>query len=229
MPSAAARSAAYSTACRASGLRAAVMPVRCRTRGPGVQGTVHVLAAEGGAGGTGAVVEGPGDVGRPLLEEHHAGAARRRPPGAAASIPSERSCRRMYSPCGSAPTTPAQADAVAQPGDPDGHVRFRPGHVHGQAAAGGQRPGRPQRDHGLAEGQQVDGGAHRGLLRLPPAAGRRSNAGRQGHETPGPAPASGRGRRRSRRRRTAVRRARRRSRRLPSSPRLRPGPLRPRR
>ena len=77
MPSAAARSAAYSTALRASGLRAAVMPVRCRTRAPAAKARVHVVAAEGGPGGTGAVVEGPGDVRGALFKEHHPGAAGR--------------------------------------------------------------------------------------------------------------------------------------------------------
>ena len=223
MPSPAARSAAYSTAFRASGLRAAVMPVRCRTRAPAVRAAVHVLPAEGGTGGTGAVVEGPGDVRRALLEEHHPGA-----PGGVhpvlhrdalgAQLPQDELAVRV----GADHAGPG--DAVAQPGDADGHVRFRPGHVHAQAAAGGQRPGGPQRDHGLAKGQQVDRpgperGSRRPSPRGSPRAGGRTR--RPGPRKRGPAPASGRGRRRSRRRRTAVRRARRRWRRLPSSPRLR--------
>ena len=143
------------------------------------EGSVDVVPAERGSGGTGAVVEGAGDVGGALLEEHHAGAAGGvltvvHPDALAAQLPQDELTVRV----GAHDAGPAHP--VAQPCDADGHVRFRPGHMHAQGAAGGQRPGGAQRDHRFAEGQELRNprdGKHRVAgHRRPSAAIRRSNS-----------------------------------------------------
>ncbi|MGY2745074.1 hypothetical protein ACVWZ8_002191 [Arthrobacter sp. UYCu723] len=116
MPSPAARSAAYAGQVQDPG-------TRC-------EGTVHVLPAQRGSGGTCAVVEGACDIGRALFKEHHPGAA-----GGVLAVlhfdafGAELAQDELAVRVGTHHAGPA--DPVAEPGDADGHIRFRPRHVHG--------------------------------------------------------------------------------------------------
>ena len=154
-------------------------PGEVQDPGAAPEGSVDVVPAECGSGGTGAVVEGPGDVGGALLEEHHPGAAAGvltvvHRNALAPQLPQDELAVRV----GADDSGPAHP--VAEPRDPDGHVRLRPGHMHAQGAAGGQRSGGAQRDHRLSEGQELRNprdGKHRiGIHSGRSAAVRRSNS-----------------------------------------------------
>ncbi len=163
-------------------------PGEVQDPGTGPEGRVDVVPAERGSGGTGAVVEGPADVGGALFEEHHPGAAAGvlpvvHPDALAAQLPQDELTVRV----GAEHAGPGHP--VAEPGDADGHVRLRPGHVHAEGAAGGQRSGGAQRHHRFTEGranQRPAARLQRSLRTLRGAA--QPIVGGQRHKVPGPLP-----------------------------------------
>ncbi len=196
------------------------------------EGGVDVVPAEGGSGGTGAVVEGAGDVGGALLQEHHAGAAAGvltvvHRDALAPQLPQDELAVRV----GADHSGPAHP--VAEPRDAR-RPRSIPPRPH--ACPGSRRrtavrrsAARPstRRRSGAQEspGREAQNRESRQALRGDPAVEvggeRHEGAGPLAHRAPGP--------RRSRRPRTAVRPGRRRRHRRSSSPPPRRAPRRRRR